>query len=83
MIQSPLTVVALSRSTRIVGAVCIVLSLLAGGMTVLSDPNFSANSFSGWVSLLGSDLLLYFFPGLILIVLGAAIKSGRLWAAPL
>lgn len=80
---APPAVVFLSRATRVVGALCLFFSLVAGGIRVLSDPNFAAASRSEINYLLEPIAMLYLLPGLILLICGVMVKAGRLWPAPI
>jgi hypothetical protein len=80
---NPLSVIIFSRATRIVGAACILVWLIAGGVTFFTDPNFTSRSIPEMIQSLEPTALLYLFPGLILVMLGAIVKGGRLWPAPI
>ena len=78
--SSASTVVFLSRAARLAGAICLFVWLIAGGIVLLSDPNFPNRSRYELIELLEPTSILYLAPGLILLLLGALIKTGRLWA---
>jgi hypothetical protein len=81
--QAPPAVVFLSRATRIVGALCLFFSLVAGGIRMLSDPNIASASPPEIIHLIEPIAILYLLPGLILLICGVMVKAGRLWPAPI
>jgi hypothetical protein len=77
--MSPPTVVFLSRAARLVGAGCILVWLIASGISLLAVAGSSSGSTPDLFTLLEPTVLLYLLPGLVLIALGALVKAGRLW----
>jgi len=81
--SKPSTVVFLSRAAEIVGAICLIVWLIAGGIVLLSDPNLPHRSKHELIEMLEPTSVLYLAPGLVLLLMGALIKTGRLWPAPI
>jgi len=77
------TVVFLSRAAGLAGAICLIVWLIAGGIVLLSDPNLPNRSKQELIELLEPTAILYLAPGLVLLLMGALIKTGRLWPAPI
>jgi hypothetical protein len=80
---SPPTVVFLSRAARLVGATCILVWLIAGGINLLGAADSASTSTPDLFSMLEPTVILYLLPGLVLFAMGALVKSGRLWPAPI
>ncbi|MGD0770398.1 MAG: hypothetical protein ABSB42_19615 [Tepidisphaeraceae bacterium] len=72
-------VVFLSRAARLAGAICLFVWLIAGGIVLLSDPNFPNRSRQELIEMLQPTCVLYLAPGVVLILMGVLIKTGRLW----
>src|ERR1700688_892612 len=70
---NPLTVTILSRTTRIVGAGCILVWSIVAGITLLTNPTLAGQSIPDMIASLEPTAQLYLFPGLILVMLGAII----------
>ena len=81
--MNPLSIVILSRSTRVVGTLCILTWLLVGGTRLSTDPNFANLPIADMIQYIAPSAALYLVPGIILFLLGLMVKAGRLWAAPL
>jgi hypothetical protein len=77
------TVVFLSRATRLVGAVCIFIWLIASGINLLGEPGSTPGSTLDLINMLEPTTMLYLLPGLALWLLGTLVKTGRLWPAPI
>ncbi len=77
------TVVFLSRATRLVGAACILVWLIASGINLTAAADSTTSSTPNLISTLGPAVVLYLIPGLVLIAMGAMVDTGRLWSAPI
>jgi hypothetical protein len=79
----PTTVVFLARATRIAGAICILVWLIGSGIIFMSNPELAAGANPALIGTLEPTAWLYLFPGLILLLTGFLVKTGRLWPAPI
>jgi len=80
---NPPTVVFLARATRIAGAVCILIWLIASGINLLANPDLVAGASPELIGTLEPTAALFLLPGLVLLVLGVMVNAGRLWPAPI
>jgi len=77
------TVVFLSRATRLVGAACVLVWLIASGINLIATADSTPSSTLDLLAMLGPTAVLYLLPGLVLIAMGAMVETGRLWPAPI
>lgn len=78
----PPTVLFLARAARLAGAFCILIWLIAAGITLLANPDLAAGASPDLMHALEPSATLYLLPGLVLMLAGFLVKAGRLWPAP-